>query len=272
MKKLVLALAAVAAFTGSASAADLGARPYTKAPPPVATPVYSWTGFWISGGFGYGLMDVENSVVSPVAPFPVFDVGHDNGGRGWLGKVAGGGDLQFGNWVLGAFADYEFSDIAGNQSFNCPTGCIGPTGFVGQLKNDWSWAVGGRLGYVAVPGLLTYFNGGFTEGHFKQVNFFDAALGTATGLGLPSQTRDGWFIGGGTEYAFNWLPGLFLKSEYRFADYGNKTFTQLCTVSTASCGVSGTVHSLATSRIFEQTITTELVYRFNWGGPAVSHY
>ncbi|HKF93321.1 MAG TPA: porin family protein, partial [Gammaproteobacteria bacterium] len=46
MKKLVLALAAVAAFTGSASAADLGARPYTRAPAPVAA-AYNWTGFYI---------------------------------------------------------------------------------------------------------------------------------------------------------------------------------------------------------------------------------
>jgi outer membrane immunogenic protein len=36
MKKLVLALTALAAFTGSASAADLAARPYTKAPAPIA--------------------------------------------------------------------------------------------------------------------------------------------------------------------------------------------------------------------------------------------
>ena len=36
MKKLVFALTAFAAFTGSASAADLAARPYAKAPPPVA--------------------------------------------------------------------------------------------------------------------------------------------------------------------------------------------------------------------------------------------
>ena len=44
MKKLVIALTALAAFTGSASAADMGARPYAKAPAPVlAAP--SWTGF-----------------------------------------------------------------------------------------------------------------------------------------------------------------------------------------------------------------------------------
>ena len=50
MKKLLLALTAVAAMTGSASAADLAAKPYVKAPPP--PPAYSWTGFYIFGGGG----------------------------------------------------------------------------------------------------------------------------------------------------------------------------------------------------------------------------
>jgi outer membrane immunogenic protein len=40
----------VALFSGlavtSASAADLAARPYTKAPPPAVASVYSWTGFY----------------------------------------------------------------------------------------------------------------------------------------------------------------------------------------------------------------------------------
>jgi len=273
MKKLMLALVATAAFAGTASAADLAARPYTKAP--MMAPVYSWTGFWISGGFGYGLMDIDHSVTGPVAPFPSFDIGHDNGGRGWLGKVGAGADYQFagpfGTWVVGAFADAQFSDIKGNYSFNCPVGCAGPTGYIGQLKNDWSWSVGGRIGYVALPGLLTYVNGGFTEANFKQVNYVDAALGTATGLVLPSQRRDGYFLGGGTEYAISQIPGLFWKSEYRFSDFGNKTFSQLCTV-TGPCGVGGTIHSLDRSHTFEQTVTTELVYRFNWGGPVVAKY
>jgi outer membrane immunogenic protein len=271
MKKLLLALTAVAAFTGSASAADLAARPYTKAPAPVAA-VASWTGFWISGGFGYGLMDIDHSVTGPVAPFPIFDIGHDNGGRGWLGKVGVGFDYQFmGNFVIGALADVQFSDIKGNYSFNCPGGCPGPTGYIGSLKNDWSWAAGARIGYVALPGLLTYVNGGFTQANFKQVNYVDAALGTATGLVLPSQRRDGYFLGGGTEYSISQIPGLFWKSEYRFADYGNKTYSQLCTV-TGPCGVGGSIMSLDRSRTYVQTITTELVYRFNWGGPVVAKY
>ena len=49
MKKFALALTALAAFTGSAVAADLSAAPaYSKAPAVVATP--SWTGFYIFGG------------------------------------------------------------------------------------------------------------------------------------------------------------------------------------------------------------------------------
>src|SRR3979409_2154620 len=58
MKKLVLALSALATFTGSAIAADLPARTY-KAPPPPA-PVYNWTGFYIFGGGGFGMFDSSN--------------------------------------------------------------------------------------------------------------------------------------------------------------------------------------------------------------------
>ncbi|HEY2210582.1 MAG TPA: porin family protein [Bradyrhizobium sp.] len=271
MKKLMLALTAAAAFTGSAFAADLPARTYSKAPAPIAA-VASWTGFWISGGFGYGLMDMDHSVTNSLGS-TIFDIGHDNGGRGWLGKVGAGFDYQFmGNFVIGAFADGQFSDIKGNYSFNCPGGCSGPFGFVGQLKNDWSWAAGGRIGYVALPGLLTYVNGGYSQAHFTQVNYLDAALGTATGLVLGSQSRGGYFLGGGTEYAISQIPGLFWKSEYRFADYGNKTNSQLCTVGAVSCGTGGTIHSLDRSHTYEQTATTELVYRFNWGGPVVAKY
>jgi outer membrane immunogenic protein len=277
MKKLVLALTALAAFTGSAVAADLPARTYSKAPAPVVA-VASWTGLWISGGFGYGLMDIDHSVTNPVvgAAPAFFDLGHDNGGRGWLGKVGVGGDYQFagpmGNWVVGAFADAQFSDIKGNYSFNCPGGCLGPTGYIGQLKNDWSWAVGGRIGYVALPGFLTYFNGGYTQANFKQVNYVDGSSGALSGgLVLPGTRRDGYFLGGGTEYAISQIPGLFWKSEYRFADYGRKSYGQICTLGGA-CGVAGTLHSVDNSRTYVQTATTELVYRFNWGGPVVAKY
>ena len=64
MKKILLALTAVAAMTGSASAADLGARPYVKAP--MAAPVANWTGFYIFGGGGGGLSAADQHVQTTV--------------------------------------------------------------------------------------------------------------------------------------------------------------------------------------------------------------
>src|ERR1039458_5472305 len=153
MKKLVLALSAVAAFTGSALAADLPARTYSKAPAVVA-PAPSWTGFWISGGLGYGMMEYQHSETAATAPFALFRPGLDTGGKGWLGKVGLGYDYQFmGNFVIGAFADAQWSNIAGQTGFACPAICPGAFAYGGPIKNDWSWGAGGRIGYVALPGL-----------------------------------------------------------------------------------------------------------------------
>src|SRR5437879_9717237 len=106
MKKVLLALTALAAFTGSAVAADLGARPYTKAPAPVA-PVYNWTGFYIFGGAGGGLWNADSNVQSTgvVGAFGAFGafgpagtaLTRDQrlGGSGWFGTVGIGYDWQF---------------------------------------------------------------------------------------------------------------------------------------------------------------------------------
>ena len=125
MKKIVLALAAVAAFTAPALAADLGARPYTKAPPPLA-PVYNWTGFYIFGGGGGGLWNADSNVRSTgaVGPFGALGLAgtaltRDQrlGGSGWFGTVGIGYDWQFGGrWVAGIFGDGQFGDIRGSLS------------------------------------------------------------------------------------------------------------------------------------------------------------
>jgi outer membrane immunogenic protein len=277
MKKLALALTALAALSGSALAADLPARTYTKAPV-VVPPAANWTGFWISGGFGYGMSEYQHSEFSSATGAP-FSVGQDLAGKGWLGKVGLGYDYQFmGNFVIGAFADADWSNIGGQGTFTCPVGCPGTAlSLTGTTKNDWSWSAGGRIGYVALPGLLTYFNGGYTQAHLNQTNYFDsfpgdAGFGTYTGMVMPSQTRGGYFLGGGTEYAVSQVPGLFWKNEVRFSDFGNKTNTAVCTVAGGSCGPVGPTTILQTSHLYEQKATTEFVYRFNWGGPVVAKY
>src|SRR5215471_1509976 len=63
MRKIILILVALAAAAGSASAADLP----IMAPPPAPAPVYNWTGFYLFGGFGYGLWQADTQTVDPVA-------------------------------------------------------------------------------------------------------------------------------------------------------------------------------------------------------------
>src|SRR6476620_10457465 len=84
MKKLVIALTALAAFTGSASAADLAARPYTKAPAPVVM-APSWTGFYIFGGGGGGLWDANGGVDSTASGACIVCTNTKTGGDGWFG-------------------------------------------------------------------------------------------------------------------------------------------------------------------------------------------
>src|SRR6266849_5048827 len=150
MKKLVLALTALAAFTGSASAADLAARPYTKAP--VMAPIYNWTGFYIFGGGGGGLFSADSNVQrSPGGVALTRD--QRLGGDGWFGTVGIGYDWQFGgNWVAGIFGDGQFGEIRGSLS--------DPFFFTeGREKLRTSYAAGVRVGYLIAPNVLSYVNG-----------------------------------------------------------------------------------------------------------------
>jgi outer membrane immunogenic protein len=270
MKKLALALAAVAAFGGQALAADMAvkARP---APPPV--PVANWTGCYIAGSVGYGLFDNETSGFLTGPPVTAFTAPTDYGGRGWLAGGGGGCDYQFGfgggggifgtgQFVIGFLGDYYWSDMRGTRG-----SVFAGNFFTGQEKVDSQWAVGGRIGWLVNPNTLTYFSGGYTEAHLTGVgNFFSVPPVTPLGLSLDGRTVQGWFLGGGVEYQSGWIPGLTWKTEYRFSEYDRANRLERLTV--APFTPFGTFSS---DKLFTQTVMTSLVYRFNfWGAPPVA--
>lgn len=280
MRRL-LSAAAAAALTLSmgviAHAADMR-RPALKAPPPA--PVYSWTGCYVGIGGGYGLYNEELALVA-VAPLPgiptgtVFVDGLTQGGRGWLATAQLGCDVQFagpfgGNWLFGAFADADWANIKGRH-----TGANQNIGLQqGEDKLRRAWAVGARLGWLVGPPLLTYVSAGYTEATFGDVNYSLSIfpnIGTSTGLQLPERAYRGWFVGGGVEYALGWLPGLFWKTEYRFADYRARTDNVICT-SAALCGLVGPTAFAERIHPYVQTVRSELVWRFNWGAPVSARY
>jgi outer membrane immunogenic protein len=255
MKKLMLALTAVAAFTGSAMAADLAPRPYTKAPPPVVAPVASWTGCYLAGGGG-GAFARRRHQDLDVGGFPLSNAA-DAGMTGWFGTVEGGCDYQFGgNWVVGAFANYDFSDINGQYNLTNQLR-------IANLKQDQAWAAGGRVGYVVLPQLLSFVSAGYTQAHVKS-STFATNFGVPVPDTLPGRWHNGWFVGAGDEYALTFfLPGLFWKTEYRYTRFDTVTSPILLTT---------TATFFDRSRTDEHAVRSELVYRFNWGAPLVARY
>jgi outer membrane immunogenic protein len=270
MKKLLLATTAIAALSGSASAADLAARPYVKAP--VQAAVANWTGFYAFGGGGGGLWNADSNVVSdgtllgPAGTALTRD--QRLGGNGWFGTVGLGYDWQFdGRWVAGVFADAQFGDIHGSMSDSFIV-------LEGREKLRTSYAAGARLGYLVAPNVLSYVNAGYSGSEWSGAGLSSlvAIPGTTTAaLTTTSSFRhNGFFVGGGVENNLNIFgvsaPGWFMKTEYRSAFYDRATLVETCTAAGAAlgCGPAGSsVGAAVTFKPWVQTISTSLVYRFN---------
>jgi len=263
MKKILLAMTAIAAMTASASAADLGARPYAKAPALVPTPIMNWTGFYVFGGGGGGLWSADSNVVNPAGALT-----RDQrlGGNGWFGTVGAGYDWQFNDkWVLGIFGDGQFGDISGSLNDSVFTG-----GAVeGREKLRTSYAAGARLGYLVAPNVLSYVNAGYSGSDWSGTTLSSLTPPFGAVGSTQSFSRSGWFIGGGVENNLDFFgiaaPGWFMKTEYRSAYYDRATLP----VSDGTPALTGTA---ITFKPQVQTISTSLVYRFNWGGPVVAKY
>jgi outer membrane immunogenic protein len=249
MKSLLLAtataaLAAVGLAT-QASAADLAARPYTKAP---AAVVLSWTGFYVGaeGGGGWG----KDNWTLPLAG------GITAAGTSISGATAGG--VIGYNWqmpsnlVLGIEANLDWADIAATSSCtqNALLNC--------RSRLDAMYTVTGRLGYAFSSALL-YVKGG---GAWTNNKYAVTTAATGTLLESGSASRDGWTVGAGLEYMF--APNWSAKVEYDYYDFGNKS-----TLLVSPAGVAG---DIINSKLTVNNVKAGVNYHFNWGGPVVAKY
>jgi outer membrane immunogenic protein len=192
MKKVLLATVAFAAFgmATQVSAADLAARPYTKAP--VAAPGINWSGFYagVIGGYAWG--DVKG--------------GFGGGTIGYNWQAPGS------IWVWGLEVDAVGADAKDSA-----------TGFIGGIpvataedKIDAFGSVTGRVGVTAGAALF-YAKGGYAWAD----NRISATLLGVT-LFDESKVHSGWTVGAGTEYMF--APNWSAKVEYMYADYGSERY------------------------------------------------
>ncbi|HEY3642555.1 MAG TPA: outer membrane beta-barrel protein [Xanthobacteraceae bacterium] len=204
MKKMLLAGTALLTLaSGSAMAADLSRPPppvYTKAP--VMAPLFSWTGCYIGGNVG-GLW-VKKDLTDAIS-------GANDGSlsiNSWLAGGQVGCNYQVSTWVFGVQGDFDWTNVDGSvadPAFLAETN---------EVKVKSLASVTGRVGY-AWDRFLGYVKGG---GAWEKDDY---RAFTTTLVSTASDTRTGWTIGVGGEYAFtDWLTGFV---EYDHYDFGTKS-------------------------------------------------
>jgi outer membrane immunogenic protein len=229
MKKTLLASVALLGIVaaGAASAADLPRRT-APAAPYAAMPVFTWTGFYIGLNAGYNWSDNKSTVTfNPSAAIPaatgvaLLPGRFNTGGDGFIGGGQIGYNYQMGQFVVGLEADISFLDNKKNASFVSPL--VG--NFVGvssaQSELEYLGTVRGRLGF-AFDRALVYATGGLAYGEIKSNTAFTVNNGTLNWAGSKSDTRTGYAVGGGIEYAFT--NNLSAKVEYLYYDLGKYSY------------------------------------------------
>lgn len=253
-------LLSILATVGGALAADLPARPYTKAAAVMPAAIYDWSGLYIGvNGGGGGGRNCWRFVTAR------FDAGcHDVSG----GMVGGhiGYNWQLGSAVLGLEGSGDWADISGG---NAPA--LAPQG-TDRSHISAIWMVTGRAGYAWDRALL-YLRGGAAFVREDYARVCNGIVGG--GLCLPvgsiaefsSETRVGGVVGAGFEYAVT--NNLILGLEGDYLPLGTRDIRFVANPPN-SCGAG--VGQPCTIAVKENlwTVTGRLSWKF--GGPVVAKY
>lgn len=186
---------------GAAALAPLGASADNTS--------YNWGGLYIGANVGWIGTNVSGTYVDP-AVAPAFNRHDTDHGSGVLGGHVGL-QHQFGQFLVGVEGAYSGTGSFGDwgRSFGRSPSCGVATGLPWTCSNraDSLFTVGPRLGWAPSSQWLLFVNGGFASARVDT-----ETLITSTGrlLARTSARHDGWYLGGGVEYALtpNWILGL----------------------------------------------------------------
>jgi outer membrane immunogenic protein len=238
---------------GAASAADLAARPYTKAP--IAAPLitYNWTGCYIGGNVGGGWAHTRQEFALTPFTGTLFS---DSRGSSVIGGAQVGCDYQLDKFVIGAQGQFDFGRI--NSSAIEP---LFPT-FASAAQTKQIFTATARVGYLVVPSVLAYVKGGAA---WAQTDLAVTGSVPVTFLSESATlNRSGWTVGGGAEWMFS--PGWSVFAGYNYMDFGNGIAGYA-----NGPGTVGTPNVL-NARLTTQTALVGVNYKFGWGDPVAAKY
>jgi outer membrane immunogenic protein len=238
MKKLLLgsvALVALSLGTPAAFAADKRVPAYTPPPPPA--PVYTWSGCYVGGSAGTSTGKSQHfATAGSTFSNPAFANNQIPAGTpiteefnvsGFIGGFQGGCNWQWGAWVFGIEGDGSATNKSG-QGPELPLVPLfaGSANWVSETQERWLVTARARLGWTIWDRTMVYVTGGGAWAKIDASEWVFATNGTGpirTGH-QESNTRSGWTVGAGTEYAVGY--GWSVKGEFlyvKFDDY--TTFT-----------------------------------------------
>ena len=248
MKKVLLVTASLIALGAAAPAvaADLAARPYTKAPAMIAA-VYDWSGFYIGANGGWGQSRKSWDFLPGVLTFG--EGSHDASGGTVGGQV--GYRWQAGTWVFGVEAQGNWADFKGSNI------SLFDATVRNESRIDAFGLFTGQVGYAA-NNVLFYVKGGAAVTSNDYRRFFVAT--NTLFASSNDDTRWGGTVGVGLEYGFapNWSFGV----EY------NHLFMQDRTLAFTTPG--GLFFGNVRVDQDVDLVTARLNYKF--GGPAATRY
>ena len=138
--RLLAGLIAAALAGGAASAADM--RVYQAAAPIIS--YFSWTGCYVGGNVGGLFATRAWKDQIPGDPFFGTDFGSYTAG-GALAGIQGGCNYQLGGWVIGAQADYDWSNAS---AYNTPPSLFAPLFLTDRSQTKSLASATGRVGYA----------------------------------------------------------------------------------------------------------------------------
>ena len=215
MKKTMLAsVVALAAVSSAVFASNAYAQD-----------AFDWTGLYagVDVGFGSGDTDWSNIVVPSDTGQNYAPVFSSSSFSGVVGSAHVGYNSRFGQWIAGVEGGITVGDLTGTDV------CFGNPSYGDyyadcETKVKWIADFAARIGGSPVDRTFVYVKGGLSiaNADFTAKNEMrEGGGGTPTGgYGTTNDTRAGYLLGVGAEYAVNrnWTLGL----EYNYRDFGTK--------------------------------------------------
>ncbi len=229
VRQLLLSAVAIATLTGTALAADLPSR----APPPVFVPpppIFTWTGVYIGGQIGYqwGTVNLREYALGGGLVSSLTGLNPS----GVVGGAHVGFNYQVNQFVFGLEGDVDGTSFSGTGGFlgAAPAAFLSYTSRInaegsirGRIGVAWDRTLFYATGGVAFADIPTSFLSAGTPG--VPAPFAAVALpaipATPPGVDSFSNSRVGWTVGGGVEYAID--PHWSVRAEYRYTDFGHLT-------------------------------------------------